>query len=120
MGSWLDIGARGSTPRRRGRGVIDVALHGPLNMLTVAEQEQRVFALVTESQDDVLLDLSHVTRVSAVGIQMVLYVRAVLAHAGRQLMIVGTHPELDRRLQELGMDLLIPVFPTRKLALSAR
>ena len=121
MGTWLDIGISEPRARRRGpHGVVDVCVHGPLNMLSVAEHEQRIFTLVTSSSDDVLLDLSEVTRVSAVGIRMVLYVHSVLERAGRRLLLVGTHPELRRRLRDLGVESLIPLHATRDQALGAR
>ena len=121
MGSWLDIDAvRPRRPRRGHRGLAEVRIYGPLNMLTVAEQEQRIFAAMTGSDADVLLDLTHVTRVTAVGLQMVRYVQSVLHRTGRDLVLVGDHPDLHRRLRELGVDMVMPVYATRALALASR
>jgi anti-anti-sigma factor len=118
MGSWLDITRlRPSRPRAES-GIAELEIHGPLNLLTVADQEQRVVQLVTQTSDDLLLDLTYVTRVSAVGVQMVLYIRSVLARDNRTLLLVGNHPELRRRLSDLGVDMIVPLYPTRELALA--
>lgn len=78
-------------------------------MFTVEEQERTVLAALKRSHDDVLIDLQDVTLVSAVGVQMLNYVRCVLARADRRLVLVADDPTLRRQLKTAGLTTLVEV-----------
>jgi anti-anti-sigma regulatory factor len=107
MHTWLDI-ERASAPRpasRGPRGLVDVVLPGPLTFFAIARQEALLSAVLLESVDDVVLDLSGVTSVSRDGLVMLDYLLTWLTRAGRRLVVIGTHPELLAWREERGIEL---------------
>jgi anti-anti-sigma factor len=116
--SWLDI--ERLPPRRRGSvGVVEIALLGPLTMMTVAEQELVILEAMTDRPADVLIDLTDVTEVSPIGLRMLDYLRARLAGHRLTLVLVADHPVLILRLEQSGLGALVGIFPTRDAAREA-
>jgi anti-anti-sigma regulatory factor len=119
MRTWLDIQRPRSAAANSWRpsGVVDIALYGRLSMLTVAAQEKAVAAIIFESQDDVLLDLTNIVAVSATGVQMVCMLQALLAEHDRRLVVVAPQPQLLLQLGKYGLSTFVEVYPSRALAL---
>lgn len=97
---------------------MEIDVCGNLTLMTVAQHEKAVVAALTDSDDDVLLDLTYVTSTSATGLHMVQYLQTLLAGHGRELFVVATRLDVLRRLDDVGLLAFVSVFASRELARS--
>ncbi|WP_306368282.1 STAS domain-containing protein [Nocardiopsis sp. CC223A] len=106
------VSRRGAVSWRRHPGGTLVRLSGEIDLVTVPEYRTRLFAVLRERGDRVVVDLSGVTFFGAAGLSLLAEVRARAERAGTDLRLAAP-PEPVARLMELtGTHGLPPVHAT--------
>lgn len=117
IGAPLDIGIRnaGSTTMLRLRGELD---------MSTADTLRRHISVAINAHDPhrLLLDLSELTFVDAIGLAVFVWAHRVLGHRGRQLRLYRPRPQVLRVLVVTGLHTRLPItsapgarVPTRRV-----
>lgn len=99
-------------------GIKDVILIGRLDMQGTSEIEDKFAFNVTTDGMPVLVDLSGVDFMASIGMRMLVMNAKSLSRRGGKMAILQPQPAVRDSLLTAGIDLLIPLFEERELAVA--
>ncbi|HEV2358962.1 MAG TPA: STAS domain-containing protein [bacterium] len=102
--------------RRDFGGVACVALTGELDLATVSTLSGQMNA-VAETEDHLILDLGELRYIDSTGIKAMLDAHRAFARRGRRLALAAVSAMVLKILRVVGVDKMIPIFPTVDAAL---
>jgi anti-sigma B factor antagonist len=105
------MGAELSVTVRREREVAIVEVTGDIDLSTVAQLRQRLFALADEGQP-LIIDLNRVTFIDSAGLGVLIGATRRVETRGESLHIVCSEPQPRKLLWMTGVDRRIPVSAT--------
>jgi anti-anti-sigma factor len=89
-----------------------VELGGELDLSTASAEVQELLEECAESACHVALDLSGVTFIDSAGLALLVKTDRRLSAAGRRLVLLRPHPNVQRILEITGLDRRLPVEPS--------
>lgn len=100
-------------------GIRLIELHGKLDSYGVNEIDQAFIHHCTGDKLRVLVDLSHVSYISSIGIPMLINAAKSLLHRGGKMVLLCPQKYVADVLAMVGIPLIIPMFDNLQSAIKA-
>ena len=92
---------------------------GKINVLTADVFEIRALRIITNADQDVVIDTSKVIYLSTAGLRVFLLLSRELNDRGHTLYICGLLPHIHKVFEIIGFDRVFPIYPDVDSALAA-
>ncbi|MEQ8767322.1 MAG: STAS domain-containing protein [Planctomycetota bacterium] len=97
--------------------VVELALDGRLDTAGVDQVETRLYALLPQAGQDVIVHLAQVDFLTSMGIRMLVTAAKAAARRKNRLVLVGSAGAVAEALESAAIDQIIPIRASRQEAL---